>query len=122
MHPHVELLNHLTCWVNYPPPSLTEAVVLLSPDQAKAGKSVDVEELPPVISVGQKEVKPHPQPRPQPQAAQGGNDEFELSEEDLAAWAGSLVDDRQKKQGMCVCVCGGGGGGGGVGVHEGGYR
>ena len=65
-----------------------------------------------MISVGQKEVKPHPQPHPQPQAAQGGDDEFELSEEDLAAWAGSLVDDRQKKQGVCVwvwllCVCGG---------------
>ena len=68
-----------------------------------------------MISVGQKEVKPHPQPHPQPQAAQGGDDEFELSEEDLAAWAGSLVDDRQKKQGVCVwggegrgyvcCVC-----------------
>ena len=63
-----------------------------------------MEELPPVISVGQKEVKPHPQPHPQPQAAQGGGDEFELSEEDLAAWAGSLVDDRQKKQGVCGCV------------------
>ena len=64
-----------------------------------------------MISVGQKEVKPHPQPHPQPQAAQGGDDEFELSEEDLAAWAGSLVDDRQKKQGVCVwvwllCGCG----------------
>ena len=58
-----------------------------------------------MISVGQKEVKPRPQPHPQPQAAQGGHDEFELSEEDLAAWAGSLVDDRQKKQGVCVCVC-----------------
>ena len=57
-----------------------------------------------MISVGQKDVRPHPQPRPQPQAAQGGDDEFELSEEDLAAWAGSLVDDRQKKQGVCVCV------------------
>lgn len=57
-----------------------------------------------MISVALKEVKPHPQPCPQPQAAQGGDDEFELSEEDLAAWAGSLVDDRQKKQGVC-CVC-----------------
>ena len=57
-----------------------------------------------MISIGQKEVRPHPQLRPQPQAAQGGDDEFELSEEDLAAWAGSLVDDRQKKQGVCGCV------------------
>ena len=38
--------------------------------------------------------------RPQPQAVQGGDDEFELSEEDLATLAGRLVDDRQKKQGV----------------------
>ena len=42
--------------------------------------------------------------RPQPQAVQGGDDEFELSEEELATLAGMLVDDRQKKQGVEVCV------------------
>ena len=70
--------------------SLLISVHVFSP-QAKAGKTVDVEELPPVISTGHQEGKP----RPQPQAVQGGGDEFELSEEDLAAWAGNLVDDRK---------------------------
>ena len=33
------------------------------------------------------------------------DDEFELSEEDLAAWAGELVDDREKPAtGVCVFV------------------
>ena len=51
-----------------------------------------------MISVG------HQQVRPQPQAVQGGDDEFELSEEDLVTLAGRLVDDRQNKQGKgCVC-------------------
>ena len=69
--------------------------------QAKAGKAVDVEELPPVISIGHQEGKPRPQP--QPQAVQGGDDEFELSEEDLAAWAGNLVDDREGGFGWGGC-------------------
>ena len=51
-----------------------------------------------MISVG------HQQVRPQPQAVQGGDDEFELSEEDLVTLAERLVDDRQNKQGKGVCV------------------
>lgn len=51
-----------------------------------------------MISVGHQQVRPHPQ------EVQGGDDEFELSEEDLAFLAGRLVDDRQKKRGVEVCV------------------
>ena len=80
-----------------PPPPHTHT-------QAKAGHSVNLEDLPPVIITG-----------PMTGAGSvggatggksGGNDEFELSEEDLAAWAGSLEDDREKPgAGVCMCVC-----------------
>jgi len=63
----------------------------------KAGKPVDLEELPPPVSTGTGNKEKHQTPPLVNTAKQSDDNEFELSEEQLASMAKNLVDDRESK-------------------------